>query len=481
MIQAVVESSEGSHTQVDPELLAVIGSAGAPTTAPKPATPPDTMPGTLAPSEAVMSLFGNLFRGIAYADANRAKYGDVYRAPFIGLPMVVVWDADTVHRILRNEDQAWSTALGWDTLMFQGLDPRPGNPGTLLSFDFDDHKLARKLVQPAFTLRAIEGYLGIAQRGFAPEIARWVSQRRVRFKADVRTVLARTASEIFTGIEDPVVIAEVDRALSEFWNGMMAAFKDPRLSPTFRRSQRGLARLLDTFMALVPERRARGGDDLFSRMCQLDTEGLGDDGMLRIFLTVMFGAFDTTSAAMTSMAYLLATNPEWQDRLREEAREVSPDGPPDTTAMRAMKQHDWVWKETLRLMPVTGFVPRRALRDVVLGGHHVRAGTLVMPMNGGVGRHPDWWTEPTRFDPSRFAPERAEDRRHPGIFAPFGAGAHACVGMQLATMEMKLFFHQFLSAARFRLARPYEARHTFTPMGMVSGDVDLLLGPARPA
>ncbi|HEY1954726.1 MAG TPA: cytochrome P450 [Polyangiaceae bacterium] len=78
-----------------------------------------------------------------------------------------------------------------------------------------------------------------------------------------------------------------------------------------------------------------------------------------------------------------------------------------------------------------------------------------------------------RSSTPRFSPERAEDKQHPGIYNPFGAGAHACVGMQLANVEMKLFWHRMLTSCRFRLARDYEARHTFSPLGTVSGDVRL--------
>jgi cytochrome P450 len=140
-----------------------------------------------------------------------------------------------------------------------------------------------------------------------------------------------------------------------------------------------------------------------------------------------------------------------------------------------MKQHEWAWKETLRLMPISGFLPRRALREVTVAGHRLAAGTLVTPMNGGIGRHPKWWTNPTSFDPERFSPERAEDRKHAGIYNPFGAGAHACIGMQLANMEMKLFWHRLFTMCRFRLTKDHAARHTFTPVGIVSGDVALTL------
>jgi cytochrome P450 len=460
---------------VDPKLLAVIKSPGAPSRGPKPPPLPSAIPGDESFLGSVHFLLGILRHGVAHSTEAREKYGDRYRVRFAGHPVLCVWDAEDIHKILRNEQRVWSTALGWGALMSDGLDPQVDNVGTLGALDFEEHRAARKLVQPAFTLKAIGGYLRIADRHYALRVPAWVDRGQVAFKAEIRSLLADVASEIFTGFREPEAIARIDRALTDFWRGLVALSHNPWISPTFRRARAGLATLIRTFVALVPERRRSPGDDLFSAMCAVtDTEGLSDEALVRVFVTIMFGAFDTTSAGMTSMAYLLAKHPEWQERLRSEARSVGSE-PPDVSAMRDMKEHEWVWKETLRLMPVNGFLPRRALREVTLGGHTLAPGTFVAPMNGGIGRHPRWWKEPTQFDPLRFSPERAEDTQHPGIFNPFGGGAHACVGMQLANMEMKLFWHRMLSSCRFRLARDYEARHTFTPLGMVSGDVGLTL------
>ncbi|HMG24441.1 MAG TPA: cytochrome P450, partial [Kofleriaceae bacterium] len=133
------------------------------------------------------------------------------------------------------------------------------------------------------------------------------------------------------------------------------------------------------------------------------------------------------------------------------------------------------WKESLRLIPVVLRMERIPLGDVEVCGYPIAAGTLVLAMTGGIGHHPKWWTRPGSFDPERFSPERAEDRQHPGIFNPFGAGAHACVGMQLANLEMKQLWHRMLRACRFRLAPDYDGRHTFAPFGIVSGKVRLAL------
>ncbi len=115
------------------------------------------------------------------------------------------------------------------------------------------------------------------------------------------------------------------------------------------------------------------------------------------------------------------------------------------------------------------------MRDVEIGGHRIPAGTLVLAAIGPAQRDAPWWTHPDRFDPDRFADGRAEDQKRSGQFMPFGAGAHACIGTHLASAEVKAFWYAMVTRCRFRLARDYEGRHTYTPMGSVSGDVGLVI------
>ena len=472
----VTNTKERTLVEVDPALLAVIKSAGAPVGVPKTVAVPREIPGTSSPITGMRVMFDIARRGVDAALDYRAKYGDIYQIWFAGVPMVGVWDADAVHQILRNDDKAWSAAMGWGKAMFEGLDER-GNVGGLLALDFDDHRLARKLVAPGFTTKAVDEYLVTAQRHFAETNAAWVARGHVAFKAEGRALISRVAGEIFTGIRDPEQMKVLDRALTDFWYVQHAIAKNEWLSPKFRRAKKGLATLLEMLTKLLPERRAAGGVDLLSRLCAVeDREGLGDDDLIRLFVNIMAAAFDTTAAGMTSMAFLLAKHPAWQEKLREEAFAIG-DRPLDALASREMKLHDLVWKETLRLMPVAAFVPRRPLRDVAIGTYRVPAGTMVVAASGAIGRHPAYWTAPSTFDPERFSPERAEDKRHPGIYNPVGGGAHVCIGMQLATMEVKAFWHDLLRRCRIRLTRDHEAHHVIAPLGTVSGDVALTLTP----
>lgn len=46
--------------------------------------------------------------------------------------------------------------------------------------------------------------------------------------------------------------------------------------------------------------------------------------------------------------------------------------------------------------------------------------------------NPEIFTEPERWDPTRFAPDRAEDKKAPHAFVGWGSGKHPCRGMRVS-------------------------------------------------
>jgi cytochrome P450 len=283
---------------------------------------------------------------------------------------------------------------------------------------------------------------------------------------------------VFLGVEDDERAQELDKAMSDFWHGITAVVRNEWLSPTWRAARRQYRGLIERFRAQVAARRATDGVDLFTRLCQTSekVDWLDDEGLVRVLTGLMAAAFDTTSAAVTSMAYVLATNPGWQETLRAEAMDLETETV-TYEQIKGLNQLDWVWKETLRFYPVVPTVWRLALRDVDVGGYTIPAGGLIMVGISMALRDPSSWKDPDRFDPERFSPPRQEDKHSRAAFLPFGAGHHACIGAQLSALEAKAFWYQFLRKARIRLAKPYEARHEYRPLGMVSGDVSLIVEP----
>jgi cytochrome P450 len=432
------------------------------------------LPGESGLIAKVRNTLGWMQRGNAHLLAQHRKFGPLYRTEFAGYRLVCVADPELVVSIAR-DDQTWSAALAWITF-FEGIDPavNAASVDSPLFLDFDVHRHSRKLVQPAFSPAATAGYFDAATEIFERTIDGWVADGKVAFKDAIRSLMVRVSTRIFLG-EDSAA-PEFERALIDYWGGPLALTKSPVWSPTWRKSIRGHRTLCEMLRARIAERRAKGGDDMFSRLCAKQ-EGLGtidDDGLVRLVIGIMAAAFATTSSGLASMAYLLAKHPEWQDRMRTEAfaagrARISFD---DSKQLEVSAR---VWKETMRLYPIAPYAARRALHDTQLGPWKIPAGTFVLGLLAAVMQDGALWDDPLTFDPERFSEARAEDKKHKGYFLPFGTGPHTCTGMHLANAEVKAFWQVMLTRCKLRLERDYQGRHTYLPAGIVSGDVRLRL------
>ena len=366
---------------------------------------------------------------------NHAAFGDVYLTRTLGRNRVVLWGADALEFVLTDRDRLFSSHEGWDVLdrLF---------PGGLMLRDFDDHRRHRRVMQAAFKAPAMRNYLAT----MAPEIERlvsdWPSDRTFDFHRAAKDLTLRAGTTVFMGLADDEDEARrMNRAFCDEVAASLGLVRRPLPFTKLRRGIRGRAMLLARFRALIAERRRTGGDDFFSQLCLArDEEGEGwtDQEIVDHFNFLMMAAHDTTASTLSAMAWALGAHPDWQDRLAAEVADLPP-GPLDEAALARMELTERVMKEALRLVAPVPFIPRRAVRDFEWRGVHVPAGAIVTVSPGLVMTSPEHWTDPEAFDPDRFSPNRAEDRGHRFAWAPFGGGAHKCIGLHFATMQVKAF------------------------------------------
>jgi len=135
---------------------------------------------------------------------------------------------------------------------------------------------------------------------------------------------------------------------------------------------------------------------------------------------------------------------------------VTGGGPVRPDHIEALVYTNQAIQEAMRLYPPAALIVHAARTDVVLDGQPIRAGSTVYIPVYAVHRHEKLWSEPDRFDPSRFDPEaaRARDRFS---YLPFGAGPRICVGQGFAQMEATAILASLLQ--RFQLA----LRSGYTP------------------
>ncbi|WGS46997.1 cytochrome P450 [Burkholderia sp. JSH-S8] len=459
---------------VDPKLSVIIKSPERPEAFPPLAKIPKSIPGTSGFIAGIKSLLSYKREGLAFFLNQSKIHGKIFRNQLGPYSIVGVVDHEVISQILKNEGRCWSTALAVER-MTRGLnfDIDLKKKSRLMSLDFDAHRKMRNMVQPAFSDRALTNYLAIIQKEFSQSIETWPSDGEVVFRVEARKIFSRLAARLFFGIGDPSEAERLEEATRDYWNAIPVVLKNRHLNERWRRGLDGVAKLSSIMYDLIPRRRDEGGADLFSQLCQSreDTGGLDDDQLVDLMLNIVFAAFDTTTMGITSMAYLLARYPHWQEVLRAESMQLTEQA--TLVDFNDMESTTQVWKETLRMYPVSAITPRVSLSKCQVGSHVVPPGTLVFNFTGLLGQDPDLWDHPQHFDPERFSSGRAEHQRHRGQFLPFGHGVHTCVGAALANLEVKVFWSIVLTRYRFRLAKDYDAVHCMSPLGSVSGEVAL--------
>ncbi len=134
-----------------------------------------------------------------------------------------------------------------------------------------------------------------------------------------------------------------------------------------------------------------------------------------------------------------------QEKMYTEIKATCDGRPPLLTDIPNLVYTLCVMYETIRLFPVSGFLPRRTFKDeLLLGKHHIPKDTSIGPDLVSIHRNETYWGNTcNEFDPSRFDnrnPNRDTEKtwyitadgkiKFPvrGAFIPFGEGARVCLG-----------------------------------------------------
>ncbi|MGW5075059.1 cytochrome P450 [Rhodococcus sp. NPDC004095] len=381
----------------------------------------------------------------------RAAYGDITYINSFGLKFVIPLDADGSEAVAMNRDKAFANEPAWGFLI--GPFFRRG----IMLMDFEEHRHHRRIMQQAFSNTHLKGYLQDMQPMLAERVAHLPLGDDVRLLDEFKQITLDLALEIFLGLDLPR--AEADRINKAFVDCVGAGLSIIRKNIPGTRWARGLAgrKLLEAFFyEHLPAKRATATPDLFSVLCHAqDEEGhtFTDEDVVNHMIFVLMAAHDTSTITLTTMAYYMARHPEWQEKAREQSRNLPPEISYDT--LDEFTVLDRIMKESLRLnSPVPG-LPRRAIKDTEICGHHIPEGTYVSAI-GMVNHHnPALWNDPERFDPDRFTKERAEDKVHRYAWMPFGGGVHKCIGLYFAQMEIKTIMHNMLLRYEWSVPEDY--------------------------
>ena len=395
----------------------------------------------------------------ALVRARVARHGEVSWMNAFGKRFITLADADGMQFVFQSPGDLFASDA-WEYFLARFF-----HRGLML-LDFDEHRLHRRVMLAAFRKEALVGYLRMMTVEIDRELSRWQPGERFEAFTHFKQLTLDLGSRVFVG-EPPG--EQADALNQAFFDTVQAPTSPIRLGLPGTRWRKGLKgrRLLERFFRdRIAGKRREGGSDLFAELCAAkDEQGqtFSDDDVVNHMIFLLMAAHDTSTITLSNLVYQLAKHPDWQQRLRSEAQGLSlEDVSPET--LEQLTDMDWAMKETLRLTPPVPFIPRRSTREASYKGFRIPAGSFVQIAPDYVHQRPEYWTEPTRFDPERFSPARREDRRHPFAWAPFGGGAHKCIGLHFGTMEVKVIRHRLLLGFEWSVPAGYVMPQDYTSL-----------------
>ena len=403
------------------------------------------------PGDGGWPLVGNTFTMLAdpnaFVRARIAKYGPVYKNKAFGGWQIALIGPDANELVLFDRDKIFSNEQGWGPILDQ-LFPRG-----LMLMDFDHHRADRRALSIAFKPEPMRHYSGALNRGIAERVRTWADQP-MEFYPAIKKLTLDLAADSFIGIPWGPEADKINEAFVYMVQASVAPIRKPLPGTLMRKGVKGREFLVDFFTRETHRRRAEGGgQDMFSQFATATREDgtlLPVDEVVDHMNFLMMAAHDTITSSATSLIWLLAKNPDWQDKLRAEIIAVT-GGKSDIgyDDLGKLELVEMAFKEALRMIPPVPSMPRRALKSFEFGGYRIPAGTSVGINTQYVHHMEEYWPEPEKFDPLRFTPEQVR-QRHKYAWVPFGGGAHMCLGLHFAYMQVKILLAQVLT--RYQIA-----------------------------
>lgn len=399
---------------------------------------------------------------LSFTRSQHRRFGNVSRVNFLFCERACLLSADANALLLRDREGIFSAHDGWTPILGDLF------PHGLMLRDGADHKHHRRLMQPAFRKEALDAYLERMQPHIQAAVRAWAGQSRMHFYPAVKKLTLGIAADCFLGLELQSEIDAVNSAFTDVVEASTAVVRVPipLAGRKYARGLRGRRFLEDFIAARIPDHRRGTANDLLSQLCHArDEEGAhySDEDVVNHMIFLMMAAHDTTTSALTTIIYALAAHPEWQQRLRADVARIGGErlSPEQVEAAALTNQ---VLREALRLYPPLTTMVRQATRPFSIDGVDLPAGTSAAIFPVFTHRDPQWWSEPDSFDPERFGPDRAEHRRHPFAWVPFGGGAHMCLGLHFAEMQVKAVMHVMLRQMAWTVDAGYTMPYQLAPI-----------------
>ncbi len=323
------------------------------------------------------------------------------------------------------------------------FDRELGAARSMLSMDGAEHARMRKAQKTGYSRSFIHEHLDEVIAITRREVSAWPLDEPVAGLYALQRIITDQLGTIAAGmsprdyLDDMIVFVRTLLAARVTHQRPALLMRTPR----FRRARQRVEELYATVRAAhenEPAHRPDADTDLVDDLLALhhaDPQFLPETDLMPAVLGPFIAGLDTVGSTCAFMLYALLKHPDLLERMTAEADASFDGGTLTADALRRLDVTHRVGLETLRMYPIAPAITRTVSNTFEFAGYTIPAGEQVIVATTVPHHLEQYFPEPERFDIDRYTPERQEHRR-PGVFAPFGAGPHVCLGAGFAEVSI---------------------------------------------
>jgi len=375
-----------------------------------------------------------------------AEHGNAFTMN-IGPMKAIVLSGEEYNRFVFNEtDKAFNVQDGYQFL-------RPSFGENFFIVSHESYLNMRPVIQELFRRQPMVAYVEAMNK----EVQLWLDSLGEEGETDLTTDMLNLTQYVvgraFIGDNFREEVGDEFWGLYESISISLDFVLPPKLPiPKFVKRDRARIKMIEILNRIIDDRRANPGayDDMFAFVLdqpQKDGHIMSNQEIIDFFSGLLFAGHETTAGQAAWTVAEILRDPDYLSVIQQEIEEHFTYGESITGAQLRHTPHIYyAIDEVTRMHPSGELILRTAEDDIELDEYVIPKGTRVFLSAVNTHNQPTTWTNPEKFDPYRWSPERNEGKNIYSIIG-FGGGMHKCTGMNFAKNEMAiivgLLFQQF--------------------------------------
>lgn len=386
---------------------------------------------------------------IPFHHNNFNRLGDIFEVE-VGFKKRIVFTrhAKFIKQVLQTEQKKYQKSS------LQTVDLAKYIGKGLLTSNGEHWRKHRRMVQPAFHKKKLQGLLHIMHASIRSELSRirpnelqdiYPLMGDLAFQVVATSLFSRDdiqhqMSELkdITEANQRMLIKEMRQPYLNWWYA---------LSGTINRhlalSKKARAILSQIIAERIQENTDK--DDLMDMLLSAryeDGSAMTEEQLIDEVLILFAAGHETSANALGFTLYLLSKNPEVQEKAYREISGIDWEKDLEMEDVRNLGYVKQCVEEAMRLYPPAYYIDRESIIEDEIDGYKIPKNMMLLLAMYELHRDERFWDMPEDYVPERFDASNKKD--FSDYYFPFGAGPRMCVGNNFAMQEMILTVAEIL-------------------------------------